>query len=670
MTSSVLMKKSPRSPRGSGSTLSDITTTTMTTTTTTGSENDLLSSPFDPATTISSTNPSLLPSQQQQPLFNPDEYELQLVEVMEIHESREVFLNYIQRFAIPETVSFLRDMWKFKEKRKGIYNPTTMSIRPEIQTENLQSSFSSSFSLNSHKKTVAELYRMAKEMISNYMEKESKYQLNVSSEVTTSLDKRWHVISSVLKTFGNVRVHSMSLTKQLFKSEAFESEMLSLELDQDVIKLPTVIVETPQEEGNCQAEILEYIEDTKSSASSSSTPPPSNDPQHLSACSNNNLEYESSLFVKCLGHIEDKNQFNDILVKLCQIFDHVEYFIYKDLAMEHFPKFKKSAEAKNFLLSKGEDFTKKIAINIKLGYEIDIRYKAKDFISPSITDKDIYFIIMLCKDDSWEKVTEKSLHVEKDLVTSYQVFTSSKKFLIGEEKENTSFKLAKVEISLPFSVEDSYKVIVDRQAKLKSDPMTVGDFETYKVEACAGPKKPLSMAYSSESYNLGKFSKNREIIFVQTLLHDRITNCYINLAKSAEFEEKRKNKERILVDIMYSYIFKSEGPQKCKLTYILFGDMKMAIDNDMFFKKFIKSRAKAISKGFTKHLNERTKHGTTSFGQVDDIFCLLQCLEQNSMIYPQRSWFEEFSSHLEKASCNINGTTMDKVEFLDFLDGI
>lgn len=466
MNGSSLVKKSPLSPRSprcsssSSNTLSEVVAFTPTTPIyATGSDHDLLSSSsiINTTRTATSTTPVTTPVATPTIVtFNPDEYELQLVELMEVNESREVFLNYIQRFAIPETVSFLRDMWKFKEKRKGIYNPTTMSIRPEIQTENLQNSFSSSFSLNSHKKTVAELYRMAKEMIANYMEKASKYQLNVSSDVTTSLEKRWNVITSVLKSCGHnvehTRVHSMNLSKHFFKSEAFESDMLSLELDHD-IKLPTVVVETPQDEGNGQSEILEYVEENKSTSNNTNL-------DHLSS---NNLEYESSLFVKCLGHIEDKSQFCDVLVKLCQLFDNVEYFVYNDLAMEHFPRFKKSKEAKNFLLSKGEDFTKKIAINIKLGYEIDLRYKAKDFISPSITDKDIYFMIMLCNDDSWEKVTEKTLHVEKDLTTSYQVFTSNKKILIGEEKENTNFKLAKVEILLPFSVEESYKVIVDRQ---------------------------------------------------------------------------------------------------------------------------------------------------------------------------------------------------------------
>ncbi|EFC42759.1 predicted protein [Naegleria gruberi] len=588
-------------------------------------------------------------------MFEVDDYELQFVEMMEVPESRDLFLTHLQSFSIPEVISFLKDMWKYKEKRKNIYNGTTMKIEHSTSVENLQSSFASTFSLQ--RKTVTELHKLAQDMIGLYIENDARLQLNISSEVSSLLLKRWGAINHIKNTVEVKQSSFAKSAKSFFNSESNESDMFSIDLD--TIKLPSTTTTTMASSvgtsytssnnnpltntivaGSLDMDtILDETVTDKMERSSS-----------VHSMSTPNLDEDSGFFVKCLAHALP-NQIQETVLKLCQLFDSVEFYVYNDLALEHFPKFKKSKEVKNFLLQKGEEFTKKISINMKLGYELDIRYKAKDFVNPLITDKDIYFTIMLCTDaykSEWQLLGEKVIE-EKYLKTSYQAYISNQKFLLGEENSNSNMKLAKIDIQLPFPVDEAYKVALDRKAKLKCDPITLGDFDTYKVDDL-DVKRPLSIAFSSESYNIGKLYKTREATFVQTLVFDRKTNCYINIAKTAEFEEKKKSKDKIPVDLLYAYMFKHSGPNKCTLTYIYFGDLKLSLDTDMFFKRFIKDRAKALSKGFSKILAERTSYGNHSWNEsVDDVFCLQECLEKNMKAYPQRSWFDEYNAYLERS---------------------
>jgi len=196
--------------------------------------------------------------------------------------------------------------------------------------------------------------------------------------------------------------------------------------------------------------------------------------------------------------------------------------------------------------------------------------------------------------------------------------------------------------------------------------MSLGDMETYRQVPISN-KSPYSMVYSSEGFSLGKLKKNREATFVQTLIFDKKTDCYINFAKSAEFEEKKKNKDRIYVEMMYSFMFQSTGPKSCRLIYILYADFKMALDGDLFYKRFIKERAKDLTARFNKCLNERTKMGTASFERIDDIFSLMPCLDENLKRYPLRSWFGEYESLYDNSSGG-ERKKEDRLDFLDFLD--
>jgi len=395
-------------------------------------------------------------------IFNPDDYELQFVEVMEIQESRELFLNFIQQFAIPETVSFLKDMYKYKEKRNSFYNSTTMKINEDITLETF-SAFS--FGMSSLKKSLGDLYKMAHEMYHLYLENGSQYQLNVSADIFQNVEKRWQSLFTYIRSFKESMLRSNSKTS-MFTSATnhnfFDSDFDSIALSTDPIRV------APEEDDELSKFAAELeLMDQNQSLNQSTTSLTSNT---TSVNQSHNVDDESSYFVKSLAILTDWTLIQEKLLAIAQLFDSTEFYIYNDLAIEYFPRFKRSSELKNLLQSKGEDFTKKIAINIKLGYDFDLRFKSKDFITPSIQDRDIYFMIKLALGTSeWEFIKSarygmngKITKSKEETVSSYQAFISKSKYLVSDSA-SINMKLSKIVIDLPFSVEDSYKVIIDRK---------------------------------------------------------------------------------------------------------------------------------------------------------------------------------------------------------------
>lgn len=128
------------------------------------------------------------------------------------------------------------------------------------------------------------------------------------------------------------------------------------------------------------------------------------------------------------------------------LFATIEFTVNLDLSMDQFPRYSRSKELFTFLEEKGEEFTRSIALDISKGHHLDIRFKALDFHSNVITDRDIYFAYMLSKDTSdWEELSFSRTP------THLQTFISKNSHLIGQEKMN-GLRLNKMVLHLPYNI--------------------------------------------------------------------------------------------------------------------------------------------------------------------------------------------------------------------------
>jgi len=348
------------------------------------------------------------------------------------------------------------------------------------------------------------------------------------------------------------------------------------------------------------------------------------------------------------------------------IFSKIENTINIDLKMDQFPRYARSQMLEKFLSQKGEDFTRSIAVNTA-GYTADIRFKPNDFKSQLVTDRDLYFALALSEDTpDWKliKTTEKP--------TRCNAYISKTPYVIGTTTDKLQgMKLFKVELYLPYSLEDVWNTYVDQESHFSLDPNLMRDLKLFKYvspdkdaasqclqnvnkvlkggwddkERLDVTKPPYAIQGVALGLDLmmGPFFKKRDFPHSMTTVYDPELDCIINTGHSAIFKERPIHKDRIEAQILFNYMFYRLGDKSTRFIHSMYSSLEVPVDSELILKKIWKNRAKVLQKGFLDILSRLTENGTKKVekDQVVDDLLYFKALQENSEMYPNRSWYKE-----------------------------
>ncbi|KAL9644903.1 hypothetical protein ABK040_005383 [Willaertia magna] len=347
--------------------------------------------------------------------------------------------------------------------------------------------------------------------------------------------------------------------------------------------------------------------------------------------------------------LNDESEQRKIWKELVNLFDDIECTILHDLQYNYFSKFKTSETLTSFLKKKGPEFTKLIAINTKIGFGIDIRYKPEDFITTNLSEKDIYFAFTLAEDSpDWTLIYDDTLKINYNnnndkennkLSVPVLGFTSRHSYALGNANPNT-MRIGKVIAELPFDYREVYRMFSDKEGRLALEGV-MSDCELHKHVPVNTENNPLSYSYTSFALKPLKILTVRDFILVQTTIYDEKLDCIVTIGKSAQYEERNPKKGRILANILYFHLFYNIGENRTRYMNIFYSLLNLPMMTNFVFNSIVTQRCKTLISGMVKELIQNTdstsgkyKENSNSF---NELFCQLQCLKENSEAYPERS---------------------------------
>ncbi|KAF0981204.1 hypothetical protein FDP41_012992 [Naegleria fowleri] len=356
-----------------------------------------------------------------------------------------------------------------------------------------------------------------------------------------------------------------------------------------------------------------------------------------------------------------------LMLEPTKLFDSCEVNIILDLKLDQFPLFSRSKLLDNFLIEMGETFTRSIAIDVSKGRNIDVRYKPKDFESRLLTDKDIYFAFALCEDTpDWRLCLQ-----EEGLCLYY----SKTVYSFGTSNPHA---LNKYVLSFPYPLEKVYSVFSDRESRLKIDEgmMSISHAMTYRPphHSHASNNKAIVESVTEEreqfydedqpplALTLGCFGmdlklpcvKKRFCWFSETTIYDPYADCIVTVGHSTRSfshpDEQELTRGKVLIDILYCNLFIRMNENTTRFIQTSYFDPKLPITDGFIINASLKSRARHFRKNFLKLLE--TIDDNSPILQADS-FQSKKAIADNQLVYPGRSWFQEYESR-KKGGVTLN----------------
>ncbi|EFC36885.1 hypothetical protein NAEGRDRAFT_59903 [Naegleria gruberi] len=346
------------------------------------------------------------------------------------------------------------------------------------------------------------------------------------------------------------------------------------------------------------------------------------------------------------------------------ILEDVETKAILDLKYDEFPRYARSNTLHLFLVRKGEEYTRRIAINIANDFYVDIRFKPKDFESQLMTDKDVYFAYTLSEDTpDWKELTcsEKPNFL--------QTFVSKTVYSIGPD-EMKGMRLFKLVMHLPYAVEDVWATYCDMNTRFKLDHTLMKDFKLlryipphqkksseqrdsisfYEIfderdNRYTVDKPPLAIQIGALGIEMHiPLLKHRDLPHTMTSLYDPSVNCYMNIGHTCKIEEslRRAPTDRVKSEILFNYMFFGTGEKSTRFIHTVYTDLHVPLDSDFVLSKIWKNRSKQLQASFEELLAEKTKGGTISIDKsmVNDHFKYFTAVEDNAKL--NRKWYRDY----------------------------
>ncbi|EFC44662.1 predicted protein [Naegleria gruberi] len=350
------------------------------------------------------------------------------------------------------------------------------------------------------------------------------------------------------------------------------------------------------------------------------------------------------------------------------LFEKIIFSVNLDLKIDQFPRFNRSKELFEFLNLQGEAFTRRIAVDISRGFNVDIRYKPKDLTKNYIYDRDIYFGLSLLEDSPDWQAMKNSKSSSKA-----QMFHSKTSYVFDSGRKN-GLKLFKIVTLLPYPVEDVWKVFKHVQAyDLKGTEVTGIETLGYHEPGTLGNPKasqsalayftadedddeskltnPLVVRYCTTCLNLGPTFKKRQFPHTQSTVFDEVLEGYINVGHTAPLAFHPVPKERVMVDIFFVYFMYRVGKNSTRFGHIIYSDVHLPDWLDkLVANPTWKKRCLSMEETILKVLKEKTANGTRPIGEneLTDEYSYQKQVEDNRKKYPHRSWYKDYLSMFHK----------------------
>ncbi|KAF0980088.1 hypothetical protein FDP41_012993 [Naegleria fowleri] len=354
-----------------------------------------------------------------------------------------------------------------------------------------------------------------------------------------------------------------------------------------------------------------------------------------------------------------------------QLFESCKVNVNLDLKLDQFPRFTRSQCCHLFLYFNGEAFARSIAVDISKGRNLDVRFRPKDFETQLVTDKDIYFAFSMCEDSPhWDLVYDSK---------QVKLFHSKANFTF--RKDSSSMNLSKSVLILPFPVENVFNAFCHRDFRFKiSDRLLpescsleyVPPIKSFKTK---DPQKELVIderdeLYDSASPPLGIASgflgfdlklplvKKRVCSVSQTCIYDTHAECIVNVGHSTlplDHSQQYKDfaNDKVVIDLHFCSMFFRVNMTTTRLVQVCYVDSKFPLNSQALSQNIITKHAKTIFEKFESamRLYNKSCNSTQSPNEhhissslASDVFKIQQALDDNSRLYPNRSWFKEYES--------------------------
>jgi len=328
------------------------------------------------------------------------------------------------------------------------------------------------------------------------------------------------------------------------------------------------------------------------------------------------------------------------------LFEQVELTVNLDLKIDQFPRFVRSEQLLNFLGEKGEEFTRRIAVNISKGFNVDIRYKPKDFTSSVITDRDIFFGFSLYDDTvDWEMFLQEE---------TYHLYHSKTSYVIGQDRMEGMSLLKSIHY-LPFDVKDVWSVFCDKESRIAIEKNIYNDeLQLVKyISPCQSQHKnevlgvdtrddiidpdkpPLSQQWANIGIDLKiPMLKKRELRIASTSIYEPSLGCYMLVARSTKFDHIPERKDMVEIQTIFYYMFFKVNAKLTRFVTIAYNDLFLPFNSEYLMKLFWRKRAKIVSDGFQNVLQTRTCIGMKHVDptEINDVLQCNRAIKDNANI--------------------------------------
>ncbi|EFC36021.1 predicted protein [Naegleria gruberi] len=319
------------------------------------------------------------------------------------------------------------------------------------------------------------------------------------------------------------------------------------------------------------------------------------------------------------------------------LFEGLLIAVLQDLKHDQFPRFVRNDLLFDYLQKKGEVYTRAIAINVSHGFNVDVRFQPSDLQSKVIDEKMIFFGFTLLQDTpDWELI------LDKDDIQGYMSKTSyffGKDTSVGKEKKG--LRLHKSVYTLPFCIEDVWKMVCNQENHLKFDPKAN---EEFKLRDFREPNQDCEFAVTETEMG-PKFMpimKRRHFPFITTTFYDSRLKGYVVVCRS--FNDSDNHTDRIHYDGFAYTMYIPNGDKATNVFMIDYSDIKMPFKAAILENTAYKFHIPTVQKGMVKVLNELTNNSTKNveWNESMDGRHWWKMAELHKNRYPNKSWYDEW----------------------------
>ena len=325
----------------------------------------------------------------------------------------------------------------------------------------------------------------------------------------------------------------------------------------------------------------------------------------------------------------------------------ISLLILVDLSLGHFIKFSRSEELLHFLNKMGMSYTRKIGIDISKGYKVDLRFKPNDLKTPVITDDHIYFGLTLAQDTpDW-----KIVHEKKNLTVS-----TSRTSYVFNSKQMKGFKLCKLSIDLPYSLEDVWGMWTHQKNHLYFEPMFCNNLNylnyiepnaSFHGTTCPYAVKIMTTAFDTKIPLL----KKRYVETVTTCVKDSAIDLYMFVLHTADLPSgvATMPSNSLAIEGLCYYIMMRVNEKTTRFLNIMYSDFQLPLQN-MTIGQVFKQRGKTMLNGLNSILHKLTdgRKNPVDTLENEDTAEAQRCVDDNMKSFPDRSWYMEWKGLQKK----------------------